>query len=156
MPLFRTVLYSTDFSPLAELALEYVKKLKEAGTKKVIVVHVVESLSVELPEGVDLLDAEIISKILPRADQLVVTSAIEKLERVKKTLEFCGFEVELALRYGTPGDEIVSVAEEKKVNIIVMGAHGKGLLTEILVGSVSVDVMRKAKCPVLIIKRREE
>ncbi|SMP07726.1 Nucleotide-binding universal stress protein, UspA family [Desulfurobacterium pacificum] len=156
MPLFKTVLYSTDFSPLAETALEYVKKLKEAGTKKVVVVHVIESLSIELPEGVDLLDAETLAKVLPRTDQLYITSTIEKLDRIKKNLEFYGFEVEIALRYGNPGDEIVSVAEEKKVSIIVMGAHGKGLLTEILLGSVSVDVMRKAKCPVLIIKRREE
>jgi nucleotide-binding universal stress UspA family protein len=37
-----------------------------------------------------------------------------------------------------------------------MGAHGKGLLSELLLGSVSTDVIREAKCPVLIVKRREE
>ncbi len=156
MPLFKTVLYSTDFSPLAETALEYVKKLKEAGAKKVIVTHVVTSLSIELPEGTDLMNSEILSNVLPKADQLYVTSIIEKLDRIKKNLEFNELEVEIALRYGTPGDEIVNVAKEKGASVIVMGAHGKGLLTEILLGSVSVDVMRKAECPVLIIKKREE
>jgi len=156
MPLFKEVVYSTDFSPLADFALDYVKKLKEAGTEKVFVIHVVESLSVELPEGTDLLDKELLTKVLPETDQKYVTLKTEKLELIKKQLERHGFEVEVALRYGNPGDEIVNLAEKEKASLIVMGAHGKGLLTEILLGSVSVDVMRKSKCPVLIIKKREE
>ena len=156
MPLFEKVLYSTDFSPLAELALNYVKKLKEAGEKEVVVVHVVDDLSIELPEGTDLLREKEVYEILPEVDQEYVTSLIEKLEAVKKILEGEGLSVKLFLRYGNIPKQIVRVSEEEKVKLIVMGAHGKGLLTEILLGSVSTDVIRNAKCPVLIIKNREE
>jgi len=156
MPLFEKVLYSTDFSPLAELALNYVKKLKEAGEKEVVVVHVVDDLSIELPEGTDLLREKEVYEILPEVDQEYVTSLIEKLEAVKTILESEGLSVKLFLRYGNIPKQIVRVSEEEKVKLIVMGAHGKGLLTEILLGSVSTDVIRNAKCPVLIIKNREE
>jgi nucleotide-binding universal stress UspA family protein len=156
MPLFEKVLYSTDFSPLAEVALDYVKKLKEAGEKEVVVVHVVDDLSIELPEGADLLSEKELYKILPEADQRYLTSKIGKLEAIKNQLESFGLSVKLYLRYGNISKQIVEVADKESVNLIVMGAHGKGLLTEILLGSVSTDVIRSASCPVLIIKRREE
>ena len=156
MPLFEKTLYSTDFSPLAEVALDYVKKLKEAGEKEVIVVHVVDDLSIELPEGADLLNEKELYKILPEVDQEYVTSLVERLEAIKKMLESEGLSVKLYLKYGNIPRQIVEVAKKEKVRLIVMGAHGKGLLTEILLGSVSTDVIRNAKCPVLIVKRREE
>ncbi|RUM90751.1 MAG: universal stress protein [Thermovibrio sp.] len=156
MPLFEKVLYSTDFSPLAELALDYVKKLKEAGEKEVVIVHVVDDLSIELPEGADLLNDKELYKILPEVDQEYVTSLVERLEAVKRILEEEGLSVKIYLKYGNIPRQIVDVAEKEKVKVIVMGAHGKGLLTEILLGSVSTDVIRNAKCPVLIVKSREE
>jgi len=156
MPLFEKTLYSTDFSPLAEVALDYVKKLKEAGEKEVVVIHVVDDLSIELPEGADLLNEKELYKILPEVDQEYVTSLIERLEAIKKILEDEGLIVKLYLKYGNIPKQIVEVAKQEKVKLIVMGAHGKGLLTEILLGSVSTDVIRNAECPVLIVKRREE
>jgi len=156
MPLFRKTLYSTDFSPLAEVALDYVKKLKEAGEEEVVVVHVVDDLSVELPDGTDLIKEKDVFKILPEVDQEYVVNLIEKLNSIKELLEDVGLKVKLYLKYGNIPKQIVSVADEENVNIIVMGAHGKGLLSEILLGSVSTDVIRHAKCPVLIVKKREE
>ena len=40
--MFEKILYPTDFSDVSKKALQYCKKLKEAGTKEVIVVHVIE------------------------------------------------------------------------------------------------------------------
>ena len=156
MPLFEKVLYSTDFSPLAEYALDYVKKLKEAGAKEVIVVHVVDDLSIELPDGADLLREKELFKILPEVDQEYVTSIVERLEAIKQELEKEGLSVKLYLKYGNIPRQIVKVADKESVKLIVMGAHGKGLLTEIILGSVSTDVIRNANCPVLIVKKMEE
>ena len=156
MPLFEKVLYSTDFSPLAEYSLDYVKKLKEAGAKEVIVVHVVDDISIELPDGADLLREKELFKILPEIDQEYVTSIVERLEAIKQELEREGLSVKLYLKYGNIPRQIVEVADEENVKLIVMGAHGKGLLTEIILGSVSTDVIRNANCPVLIVKKREE
>jgi nucleotide-binding universal stress UspA family protein len=156
MPLFEKVLYSTDFSPLAEYALDYVKKLKEAGAREVIVVHVVDDLSMELPDGADLLREKELFKILPEVDQEYVTSIVERLEAIRQELEKGGLSVKLYLRYGNVPRQIVKVADKENVKLIVMGAHGKGLLTEIILGSVSTDVIRSANCPALIVKKMEE
>ena len=57
---------------------------------------------------------------------------------------------------GEPKEEIVRVAQEEAVNLIVMGYHGKGLIERILeIGSTTKGVIREAKCPVLVVKKEE-
>jgi nucleotide-binding universal stress UspA family protein len=53
---------------------------------------------------------------------------------------------------GTPANEIARLAQQEQAELIVMGSHGRGGLARLLVGSVAEIVMRKAPCPVLIVK----
>jgi nucleotide-binding universal stress UspA family protein len=52
---------------------------------------------------------------------------------------------------GSPAELIMSVAQEEKADLIVMGARGKGQIQELLLGSVSQRVLTHASCPVLIV-----
>ncbi|SNR76093.1 universal stress protein [Desulfurobacterium atlanticum] len=154
MPFFKKVLYSTDFSPLAGYAFDYVKKLKSAGMEEVVVVHVVNELTVALPEGADLLKEKEIVEVLDKADREYLLNVIERASVIKNELEKAGISVILKIVAGSNAAEmIVRIAEEENVNMIVIGAHGKGFLKELILGSVSLDVVRKSKCPVLLIKK---
>jgi nucleotide-binding universal stress UspA family protein len=53
------------------------------------------------------------------------------------------------VRIGSPTDEIIRVAEEEDISVICMTSHGKGFFRELLGGSTSIDVVRRAKRPVL-------
>ncbi|WP_458461935.1 universal stress protein [Paenibacillus sp.] len=53
---------------------------------------------------------------------------------------------------GDPVNEICRVARERECGLIVMGTGGKGILVEIMVGSVSHGVLKHAECPVLTVK----
>ena len=46
--MFETILYPTDFSDVAQKALGYIDQLKSAGTKKVIIVHIIDSRTMDL------------------------------------------------------------------------------------------------------------
>jgi nucleotide-binding universal stress UspA family protein len=54
---------------------------------------------------------------------------------------------------GIPFAEIISIAKKNKVDMIVMGSHGRTGIAHILLGSVSEKVVRKAPCPVLIVRQ---
>jgi len=54
---------------------------------------------------------------------------------------------------GSPGQVILEMAETEEVDMIVIGTHGHGALYDVVVGSVSEDVLRHSKCPVLIVPR---
>lgn len=61
-------------------------------------------------------------------------------------------EVERRLEIGAPAAEILRVATEIPVDLIVMGTHGRTGLSRLLMGSVAEKVMRRATCPVLTVK----
>jgi nucleotide-binding universal stress UspA family protein len=54
---------------------------------------------------------------------------------------------------GIPFTEILRVEDDEDVSLIIIGSHGKSNVAEILLGSVSEKVIRKAKRPVLVMKR---
>jgi nucleotide-binding universal stress UspA family protein len=56
------------------------------------------------------------------------------------------------LERGEASAQILKIAAETKADLIVMGTHGRGGLSRLLIGSVTEDVMRKAPCPVLTVK----
>jgi nucleotide-binding universal stress UspA family protein len=60
--------------------------------------------------------------------------------------------VEEITRIGVPFLEIIKVAKEKEVDLIVMGTHGRTGLAHVLIGSVAEKVVHHAHCPVLTVK----
>ncbi|WP_456456145.1 universal stress protein [Thermovibrio sp.] len=158
MPLFRKILYPTDFSDLAEVAKDYVKKLREANAKEVVVLHVVHPLEFSLPQLDDpfALDVATLYAQIPEIEKAILKSHEERLKEIEEELKKEGFKVKSILTVGEPKEEIVRVAKEEKVSLIVIGYHGKGLLERILeIGSTAKAVIKKAECPVLVVKRRE-
>jgi universal stress protein A len=61
-------------------------------------------------------------------------------------------EVEAEVREGKAFVEIIKLAREKDIDLVVMGSHGRTGLPHLLIGSVAEKVTRKTPCPVLIVK----
>jgi nucleotide-binding universal stress UspA family protein len=53
---------------------------------------------------------------------------------------------------GTPAEEILRVAREEKVDLIIMGTHGRTGVRHLLLGSVAEEVTRHAPCPVFTVR----
>ena len=67
-------------------------------------------------------------------------------------LEAAGFKPILHVREGEPGIEIAHAAAEGRVDLIVMGTHGRRLLTRALLGSVANKVLASGTVPVLLVR----
>jgi nucleotide-binding universal stress UspA family protein len=79
--------------------------------------------------------------------------AVREIEALEKELTACGFTVTTRIEHGIPFRELLRIEEEEDVSITVIGSHGKSNLKEMLLGSVSETVIRKAKKPVIVVKR---
>ena len=154
--MFDTILYPTDFSDSAAKSVTYIKALKSAGAKKVILVNVIHQ------RVLDTLDT--MQKVLYYQDgrlQGDTEETIDKLsaERMKKMgpivtdLEAAGFKVETKVLKGYPVKEILKAEKEEDISLIVLGSHGRSNFRRARMGSVSEKVMRRSKSPVMIIKR---
>ncbi|HVR44337.1 MAG TPA: universal stress protein [Thermoanaerobaculia bacterium] len=63
-----------------------------------------------------------------------------------------GVEATIVVRRGYPAGEIIQMAKEEEFDLIVMATHGHSGLEHALLGSITEKVLRKAHCPVLVVR----
>ncbi len=144
MQLPKTLLVPVDFSDTSNLALDYAVDLAKALGAKVVVMHAYELPVYGFPDGALVATVEIATRIMNGA-QAGLAALLEK--RKDK-----GVEITSVLRQGVPWDEVHSVAEEVKADMIVIGTHGRGGLARALLGSVAEKIIRTSTRPVLTIR----
>ena len=66
-----------------------------------------------------------------------------------------GASIDRRIEMGDPAAIICLLAEQLGVDVVVVGSHGKGFLSRVLLGSVSEHVTRHAPCPVLVVHAPE-
>src|SRR5207244_10085586 len=91
---------------------------------------------------------------LPLADisDQLEESAEKELPRLAESDEVADLNIEEVIVHGDAAAEIVRVANEREVDLIVISSHGRAGLGRILFGSTAEAVVRHASCPVLVVK----
>ena len=155
--MFSKILYAHDFSPESEAAFEYVKKLKEAGTKEVFILHVFDEKRIDLAWE---LKSEIEDKPIMKEKKEILNGLVKKaedrLQGMKQELLDLGIETKVILMTGVPSQKIIKAADDLDVSLIVLGARGEGAFEELLVGSTTMRVVRSATRPILVVKPRSK
>src|SRR5918993_4547358 len=83
-------------------------------------------------------------------------AGLEKLWELDRTIRIAGGTVAGAhLRIGVVAEEVVGLAEELKVDLIVVGTRGRSVIGRALMGSVSDSIVRHAPCPVVVAHSQE-
>jgi nucleotide-binding universal stress UspA family protein len=138
----KRILVPTDFSESARLALRYgISFAREYGAELTLL-HVVETVAVGYAS--DLFP-------VPMAEvfQEIAGYARGELGKLAEQARAEGVKVVEKVVQGKPAGEILRVAREDTIDVIVLGTHGKGVLDHALFGSTTERVVRKAPCPVL-------
>ena len=141
----KRILFPTDFSHCDDAALEYVSTLAAESGAILYIVHVDEwaNVSTAMGEPAYLCPAE--------WDLDGRREVRERLTNVIPSVASARYEHHYLA--GSPVREILSFAEHEHVDLIVMASHGRTGLARLLMGSVAEGVMRRAHCPVMIIKQ---
>jgi len=145
----RRILVPIDFSPPARAALSYAAALAQKFGSEVVLLHVVQDLAGFLPDAVAVAPIA-----LPPAEQLAA-AVRQGLEHFVQESKLPGAPLRQEVREGVPHAEIVEFAREERFDLIVMGTHGRGGLSHMLLGSVTEKVMRTAPCPVLTVREHQ-
>jgi len=145
--MFNRILVPLDFSAPSDAALEYARTVATRFGASLHLLHVADdpyralySAEVYVPE-VEGLREEILTDAARRLKERLQSSDIHEL----------GATVDAMV--GRPAWSIVDYAESHDIDLIVMGTHGRGGMSHLLMGSVAERVVRTAPCPVLTVRQ---
>ncbi len=157
MSIFPTkVLLATDGSEEASLATQTAVEISQKTGSELHLVHVygVAPIYPLYPQATDPGGAELEDPVLEEElESLSEQRAQEVLDTEAERVRAAGGTVAQAhLREGGVPHEIVALAEDTGVGLIVVGSRGHGGIRRALMGSVSDSVVRHAHCPVLVVR----
>ncbi len=149
---FNKIMACVDFSETSHRVVKVAGELASLTKAQTLLVHVVErEVPLLVSEGIVIPKIEI--EKFNEMYRVLEKKAREKVEEIAQEMqEEWKVEVAPCILVGEPFDLILDKAEEEKVDLIVVGSHGKKGVERLLLGSVSEKVARKARCSVLVVR----
>lgn len=134
----RQILFATDFSDGTEKAFQFLKTNVAKQAKKIVLMHVQSA------------------EVMKHREQAAIDEFdkidMKRLERMKNALvDFTKAEINLVIKHGIPSDEIIKTKKEHDCTLIVMGAQGRGFISEEIIGSTTQKVIERVKVDCLIV-----
>ncbi|HCA88808.1 MAG: universal stress protein UspA [Legionellaceae bacterium] len=138
--MYKRVMFATDFDDVGIRAAHKAKKIADENQADLILVHVVEPIPAYAYPGFAGF-AEVEVSIREQAEKEMATLA----QTLGVDDRHCMIE------FGSTKNEVLRVAHEKKIDLIVTGSHGKHGLS-LLLGSTAHAILHGAECDVLIVR----
>jgi nucleotide-binding universal stress UspA family protein len=146
----KKILVATDFGPASDTALNYGRALALQFDASLHVLHVTENvyLMATADYGFSSLPVELQGD-MERAAQRRTEALLNEEDRTLLNA------TAVTVTHNTPASAIVDYAKTNRVDLIVLGTHGRGALGHLFMGSVAERVVRTAPCPVLAVRNPE-
>ena len=141
----RRILVPLDFSQCAEKALQYALPFARQFGAELVLLHVVQGY-VPLSE----FSAGDPGFVAANSEE----SAQKQLCSLKETLDSC-IKSRVVVRVGNPYTQIIETARELGIDLIILSTHGHTGLALVFLGSTTERVVRRAGCPVLVVRENE-
>lgn len=146
MEKIQKIMFPTDFSDNSNYAFDYALDLAKKFGARLYILHVIHEL-------IDTTGFYVPNISLDQLQNDLVKGAEEMMDRFikEKMGDFKDYETMNII--GLPHIEVMNVAKDKGIDMIVMGTHGRTGIDRVLFGSTAEKVVKKAPCPVLTVRR---
>ncbi len=162
---FHTILVPVDYSPYSTEALLYAASIATQFSSSLLVLQVIakeiETIAAHQRSGRHGLPPHVLgpfSESLEMPGEEVSVVEVDLREQAQSALQhflpeaLSGLPVELRVAIGHPFEQIIEIAQNEQMDLIVMGTHGRTGLAHLVMGSVAERVVRMAPCPVMTVK----
>lgn len=141
----KTIVALVDFSDLTFKVLKQAHHLAKAFESLVVLLHVVPKEPVVVDVG--LISATVLRNPGP---ELINADGARLLE-LQDSLSKFGVDTTVKQLQAASVDEVLAEVRQLEADLIIVGSHHHGALYDLLVGSVTYNVLRQAPCPVLVV-----
>jgi len=142
MARYKNILVATDFSPEMDKVLDQAVEIARQDNAALTVLHVVEHINTVYADEYSFPE-------IPDTEKLLMERAETEMQKIQENLQIP--ESECIVRSGWPKHEIIDLAKQKGVDLIVVGSHGRHGL-QLLLGSTANGVLHLASCDVLAVR----
>lgn len=133
------------------LAVDGSKHSKRATEQAVAIASLTEGSLIEVVLVADFSKAK--NEVLhSQGKEELEVARRKKLINIEKIIQEKNVSYEVNILHGEPGPTIVSHANDQQFDLLVIGSRGLNTLQEMVLGSVSHKVVKRADCPVLVVK----
>ena len=134
------ILVAVDGSAFSDAAVDQAISLGGICNSQIFVISVVDLY----PEQME---------VAPALVEKMSEEVRQHLDKAKQKIDKANIPCETIVHMGgKPHEFIVQEAKERAIDLIVMGTHGRGAITHMLLGSTTEKVVRKAPCAVLTVR----
>ena len=148
---YKKVLFCTDFSENADYAFNFAYGVAKRDEGLLYILHVMPD-NPHKGYADTVMTVENSEKIQQGIEKYLDDNYRERYtNKIKDSVKY-----EAVTKSGREDEEIVEFARDKKVDIIVMGTHGKTGIEHVFFGSVAEKVIRRSPYPVFIIPDRKK
>ena len=139
--MFKNILLAWDGSEHSTRAVDKAIEIAKCDTEsKVVVVYVADTSKAK-------------SEVLQNWNSVDITGTKEqRLRNIEDKVKKAEIQYEIKMLQGEPGPAIVEYTNKNKFDVVVVGSRGLNALQEMVLGSVSHKVAKRANCPVLTVK----
>lgn len=138
------ILVGTDFSEIAEHAVDQSVDLARQLGASLVVLHAYEPPVFNFPDGIVVAPQDTVQEVAKAATERLAECVARRRERQVP--------IESVLKMGIPWEEINSVAAHENADLIVVGTHGRRGFSRMLLGSVAERLLRNAVRPLLVVR----
>ena len=156
--MFQRILVAIDPSPISDQAFDSALTLAKATGATLTILHVLDIFDPDSPRQsllpTDGFSRKVDAQMQQDYNQRWAEYVNEREEMLNQKLAIArgiGVQADILHAYGRPETVICNTAQIQRVDVIVVGSHGRKGLNEMLLGSVSNYVIHHAPCSVMVI-----
>jgi nucleotide-binding universal stress UspA family protein len=150
--MIKKILVPTDGSKTARKALKYAVDLAKQAGSSIVVLSVIDKSPFYGAQTMPSVSSP--THLLENLEDYLRQTAVAYVAEAEELCRSKGVKSRKMVRAGHPVEEIIKAAEDSKVDLIVVGSHGKSAFGAALLGSVAIGLIhREAKYPVLVVRR---
>lgn len=145
----KKIILPVDFSDSSNTLVDFAVGFAKDINADIALIHVASS-------DIGFVIGDMGFQYFPEVEENEIKFELKELNKLEQRIISQGVNCTHILKQGIAGDTILEFAEEKNADYIVVGSHGRSGVYDVFIGSLTKEITRKSKIPVLVVPCHDE
>ena len=145
----KKIILPVDFSDSSDKLVDYAVSFAKDVDAEILLIHVAAT-------DIGFVIGDMGFQYFPELEENEIKYELKELNRLEQRVIAQGVNCQHILKQGIAGDTILEFADENHADYIVVGSHGRSGVYDVFIGSLTKEITKKSKNPVLVVPCHEE